>query len=469
MSESYFNEGEELLEWGPVPGVLLSGSLFIRPFMSDCMPLFNSRWPRTLLLFKNKKFVWLNGLEELKSLGELVFAKYVLAENWRNEFNKVWAIATDDFRQVMQKIEEADLSSLTNDELAELVDKFQSLAATFESPTVVPELANFGADRYLRNILKNKIPDDKWDGVFSELCAPETLSFNHREEIELLETHNVARHRQKYYWLQNGFGKAHEIPVSEFEQRKRGIRRTVRDDGEKMIEKIRSRKRAIQDEYALSEKTLSIAREIWLTVVMQDERKIFNYMGVHYGDVLAREVGRRFDYSHEDLLNAWINELVDIIKGEDMREKLISRREGYGVEFGNKMRELSSQQVKQYWMKYVDKDGIHDQQELRGTVACQGNGKKVTGRVRVIDDPRDAGKFQSGDILVAVMTSPDFVVAMRKASAIVTNYGGLTSHAAIVSRELNIPCIIGTKIATIVLKDGDMVEVDADRGIVKKL
>ena len=77
--------------------------------------------------------------------------------------------------------------------------------------------------------------------------------------------------------------------------------------------------------------------------------------------------------------------------------------------------------------------------------------------------------MKDGEILVAPMTSPDYIVAMRKASAIVTDVGGLMSHAAIISRELGIPCIVGTKIATQVLKDGDLVEVDANKGIIKKL
>ena len=65
------------------------------------------------------------------------------------------------------------------------------------------------------------------------------------------------------------------------------------------------------------------------------------------------------------------------------------------------------------------------------------------------------------------MTNSFFIPIMKKAKAIITDEGGITCHAAIVSRELNIPCITGTKIATKVLKDGDMVEVDAERGIVK--
>ena len=80
----------------------------------------------------------------------------------------------------------------------------------------------------------------------------------------------------------------------------------------------------------------------------------------------------------------------------------------------------------------------------------------------------DIGKMKQGDILVAPATNPDVVPAMKKAAAIVTDAGGVTSHAAIISRELGVPCLIGTKISTKVLKDGDYVEVDAEtNGVVK--
>ncbi|NCF75260.1 MAG: hypothetical protein GWO87_02115 [Xanthomonadaceae bacterium] len=67
------------------------------------------------------------------------------------------------------------------------------------------------------------------------------------------------------------------------------------------------------------------------------------------------------------------------------------------------------------------------------------------------------------------MTSPDYIAGIKKASVIITDEGGLTCHAAIVSRELNKTCVIGTKIATKVLKDGDLIEVDANKGVVKIL
>jgi pyruvate,water dikinase len=102
--------------------------------------------------------------------------------------------------------------------------------------------------------------------------------------------------------------------------------------------------------------------------------------------------------------------------------------------------------------------------ELKGMSACRGTAR---GKVVVIKTRKDFGKMQKGCVLVTGMTRPEFVPLMQKASAIITDEGGITSHAAIVSRELGIPCIIGTKIATKVLKDGDLVEVKANHGTVK--
>jgi len=74
--------------------------------------------------------------------------------------------------------------------------------------------------------------------------------------------------------------------------------------------------------------------------------------------------------------------------------------------------------------------------------------------------------MRKGDIIISQATSPDLISAMEKASAIVTNTGGLICHAAIIARELQIPCIVGTIHATRVFKDGDLVEVDAFKGVV---
>jgi pyruvate,water dikinase len=77
--------------------------------------------------------------------------------------------------------------------------------------------------------------------------------------------------------------------------------------------------------------------------------------------------------------------------------------------------------------------------------------------------------FHKGQILVAGMTRPDYVSYMEKAAAFVTDGGGILCHAAIIAREMGKPCIVGTQIATKVLKDGDLVEVDAKNGVVRKI
>jgi len=104
---------------------------------------------------------------------------------------------------------------------------------------------------------------------------------------------------------------------------------------------------------------------------------------------------------------------------------------------------------------------------VRGLPASPG---LASGVVHVIDNPKDIDQFKKGEVLVTLMTSPDWVPAMKKAAAIVTNNGGMTCHAAIVSREMQIPCIVGTEsrhvAATEVLKTGDVVTVDAKNGVV---
>lgn len=98
---------------------------------------------------------------------------------------------------------------------------------------------------------------------------------------------------------------------------------------------------------------------------------------------------------------------------------------------------------------------------LEGLAASPGI---ASGVVKIISELKDLNKIQPGDILVTRMTNPDMVVTMQKAKAIVTDEGGLTAHAAIVSREIGLPCIVGTKIATKLLKDGQIITVDGTNG-----
>jgi len=210
---------------------------------------------------------------------------------------------------------------------------------------------------------------------------------------------------------------------------------------------------------------MDIAEGISDAIVWQDERKMHIHFFVHYQRLLLDEVARRSGYEIEDLLNAWYQEVIDVLDGKDLKAVLKERHDGFGIEFDEKgIRELSARKVKEYWKLYQYGEIDGDVNEVKGVVASRG---KAKGKVRILLNPFNVESFKNGEILVAPMTSPEYIFAMRKAAAIITDRGGLTSHAAIVSRELGIPCILNTKVATKVFKDGDMVEVDADRGIVK--
>ena len=132
-----------------------------------------------------------------------------------------------------------------------------------------------------------------------------------------------------------------------------------------------------------------------------------------------------------------------------------------------KIKIYTGQQAKDFLKKQnFEEVKIKESGELKGTPAYVG---KVKGRVKIINLPEEMTKMQAGDVMVSHTTFPSLVPAMKQAAAIVTDDGGITCHAAIVARELKTPCVVGAKIATRVLKDGDYIEVDADRGIVKKI
>lgn len=101
---------------------------------------------------------------------------------------------------------------------------------------------------------------------------------------------------------------------------------------------------------------------------------------------------------------------------------------------------------------------------LKGFVASRGF---IRAPVTIVNETKDIHKVKAGNILVSVMTHPDLMLAIQKCSGIITDTGGITSHAAIISREFKIPCIVGTGIATKILKDGALVELDANNGIVR--
>jgi len=111
-------------------------------------------------------------------------------------------------------------------------------------------------------------------------------------------------------------------------------------------------------------------------------------------------------------------------------------------------------------------DKVINVTEFKGLAASPG---LIQGKARVIEDASMVSQLQAGEILVTYMTTIEFIPAFRKAAAVITDEGGISCHAAIISREFKIPCVVGTKIATRVIQTGDQIEVDATKGLIKIL
>jgi len=121
----------------------------------------------------------------------------------------------------------------------------------------------------------------------------------------------------------------------------------------------------------------------------------------------------------------------------------------------------------------INKEGIRNffekEDNITETKGLGASPGKVIGTARVLDSANKIPEFKEGEILVTFMTTMQFTPLFSKAKAIICDEGGISSHAAIVSREFKIPCIVGTKNAMKFIKTGDLIEVDADKGIVKKI
>lgn len=184
---------------------------------------------------------------------------------------------------------------------------------------------------------------------------------------------------------------------------------------------------------------------------------------------LMEEFARRIGISVKQVRFLLPDELEHALFIKKADTKLLDERFRFSVAISkdNATIVYTGDEAKRILKEEVKREEINTEVlELIGQCANPGYAK---GKVRQILKPSDMPKMLKGDILVANATNPDIVPAMKKAAAIITNTGGITCHAAIVSRELGIPCIVGTKIATDTLKDGMEVEVDATKGIVKIL
>ena len=211
------------------------------------------------------------------------------------------------------------------------------------------------------------------------------------------------------------------------------------------------------------------AHDVWRNHVAAKEKWIIGRLAKFARVYVARFGLKRL----ADLYYIEIGEFEHLIRGKRRGgfrlEKVAARRKKFAAAcFNEKNYIFDEPTVVERLQKLTQTTAPEKEQVLRGQIACA-SAEKITGRVLVVKNPRRVGNVEPGTILVAVQTTPDFISIIKKFAGIITDEGGITSHAAIISREFKIPCIIGTRNATRTLKNGEEVEMDLVCGKVRKL
>ncbi len=274
-----------------------------------------------------------------------------------------------------------------------------------------------------------------------------TLLMQYNQELKVLNKSDIKSFVEKYRWVgTHGFEGdplTEDQVLIELEQGQKEPERIDAPEGFERLIEIGS----------------------WLAYYRSQLIEVFDQVCFSYWPKL-KDLGEKHNLSFQEVISLSHVELCELIDDGKIPDKLKERGKDFGVIYKDGELIILDPDEAEKELEIHQEKIDPNITEVRGLSANKGH---VKGVVKIIHMPEDIKKVNEGDIILASETQPFFVPAMGKAAAFVTDIGGLTSHAAITSREMNKPCIIGTKIATRVFKDGDLVEVDADRGIVKKL
>jgi phosphohistidine swiveling domain-containing protein len=376
------------------------------------------------------------------------------------------------------------IGDLNDAELGRLWARAYGLAVARLSSSAIIDHFALGTDALIHAMFRkeasaaaNPISEAELGSAFAVATAPVSLSFATQAEVDLLaiaigrSRETLEHYQRRYFWIRNNFASARIISVSEFEAEIAAWRAGGSDlprelaKRETAPEQNRLRKAELFRRHDFSPLLRALLRICEDLCAWQDARKRATYFNIHIGNSILQAIAARRGYTLEQLKWATGGEIEGVLAGRrPSPEELTSRSQGcvfaatpdgYYLGLGEEAAMVRA--------ALAPRSANRQANALTGITASLGSAR---GKVRVIKSILDLNNVVSGDVLVAVMTRPDYVPGMRKAAAIVTDEGGITSHAAIISREFGIPCIIGTRIATHVLDDGDLVSVDGSTGTV---
>ncbi len=346
---------------------------------------------------------------------------------------------------------------------------------------------HFMLTKRLMSILKWKTKDKSIDpnDAFSILTTHTEMNPFKRQELDFLEiaseyekspaektSRMMYEHKQKYDWIQFRYDGPAIADLEYFRnqiisEKKEGIDHKMRlQEMQKKDKQTEKKQKALGKELSLTKDEsywFSVARKF---MFLKAYRKDIVFRVARLTYPLFSEIAIRLNISPLQAKSMTEREIQAALAGDKNTDDIVDRERFQAVliDSGN-ITIFCGEKAEEYERQIGDPPRESDD-ELSGNASSMGHAK---GRVKIVNYPQDMAKMEKGDVLVSSATNPDLMPAIRKAAAIVTDEGGITCHAAIVSRELGIPCIVGTKNATQVFSDGDIVEVDTKAGKVRRV
>jgi len=303
-------------------------------------------------------------------------------------------------------------------------------------------------------------------GKFNEQPVKDIVSEIEKNE-KLIQLFEVLE--RDFYWLKNSYKNAYRLGRKFFIKE---VKRTLKEDNIKSIqdevfEENKKRKTILIKNLGLGNEVQEIAEITEVMAYWQDDRKKYILQCSTIIEEFLIAIGKKFNLNAHNLRYI-LPEEMSVEKLEQIHDDFFKERIGGSIVIyeGEKFSIFTGEEYKKFKNSLSKHEKLADMIEITGIIASMGD---ISGHVKICKTIKEIEEFKEGEVLVTGMTRPEFVPAMKKAAAIVTDEGGITSHAAVISRELKKPCIIGTKIATKVLKNGDFVEVKANHGVVKKI
>ena len=421
-------------------------------------------------------------------VGENIVERIVKEKKYAQEINKNIIKQADILRKFSKRIPQTNLEKLSKEDLWNIYDQHQKIHSEYYTWCWIPVAADMfhnNLTKHLKNYLRGiGVPEEKLTEYFITLTQPTKKSLIFIEQQELLKIGvkiqkgktlkqvqgDIEKHRKKYYYTKHLWVEG-EYMLEDYQKQLVEIIQGPETCAE-IIKKQNAdlkialkKKRALMRELKFNRQWKNIFEAFGDFMVTKIYRRYAQILAVHHMSAILKEIAKRFYLTEKQVRFMLPHEVKVMLLENKYNEAEFLERTKTCVYYADKnTNQVYTGTEASELLAEIKNEDLLEISELTGETACPGQAR---GKVKIIIRAADMAKMNEGDILVSIATDPDIVPAMKKAAAIITEQGGVTSHAAIVSRELNIPCVIGTKIATRVLKDGDEVEVDANKGIVK--